>query len=227
MVDRIKILLKGDSETIRLWLSGDDNKWLFICVGTIIICSGIYGFSVGLWRSKLQAAYVAFKFPILIIFTVICNSLISWMFSQLNGLTISYKQSLVIILMSFTIASIILVSITPVSLFILYNTPTVHSDQKTVAVSIITITHVIIIALAGIIANLKFLQILIDLSTRKVAKRMLMFWLTINLFLGAQLSWNLRPFIGTPGLKVEFFRKDAFEGNFYEDVYYKIGRIIK
>ena len=32
------------------------------------------------------------------------------------------------------------------------------------------------------------------------------------------LSWILRPFIGAPGLPVEFLRSTAFKGNFYETV---------
>ena len=34
------------------------------------------------------------------------------------------------------------------------------------------------------------------------ARRVLFAWLTVNLFLGSQLSWVLRPFIGSPGLPV-------------------------
>jgi len=52
-----------------------------------------------------------------------------------------------------------------------------------------------------------------------VAGRVLLAWLVGNLFLGSQLSWMLRPFIGSPGLRVEFLRSDAFSGNFYEAVF--------
>jgi hypothetical protein len=44
-------------------------------------------------------------------------------------------------------------------------------------------------------------------------------WLAGNLFLGSQLSWILRPFIGSPEMRVEFLRKTAFDGNFYETVF--------
>jgi hypothetical protein len=44
-------------------------------------------------------------------------------------------------------------------------------------------------------------------------------WLAGNLFLGAQLAWNLRPFIGSPTLAVQFFRDDPLRGNFYEAVW--------
>jgi LmbE family N-acetylglucosaminyl deacetylase len=41
-----------------------------------------------------------------------------------------------------------------------------------------------------------------------VAWRVISAWLAANLFLGSQLSWILRPFIGSPGLPVEFLRHD-------------------
>jgi len=43
-------------------------------------------------------------------------------------------------------------------------------------------------------------------------------WQAGNLFLGSQLSWILRPFIGLPSLPVEFLRTNALHGNFYENV---------
>jgi len=53
---------------------------------------------------------------------------------------------------------------------------------------------------------------------KKLATRILCAWLAGNMFLGCPLSWIMRPFIGSPGLPVQFLRPDAFEGNFYESV---------
>jgi len=46
------------------------------------------------------------------------------------------------------------------------------------------------------------------------------------LFLGSQLSWILRPFIGAPGLPVQFIRADALHGNFYEAVFRALGHLL-
>ena len=51
------------------------------------------------------------------------------------------------------------------------------------------------------------------------ARAVLFSWLAGNLFLGAQLAWNLRPFIGSPRLTVQFLRDDPLRGNFYEAVW--------
>jgi hypothetical protein len=60
-----------------------------------------------------------------------------------------------------------------------------------------------------------------------VARRVLFAWLAGNLFLGSQLSWILRPFIGSPTLPVEFLRDAAFNGNFYETVFRSALRLLK
>ncbi len=44
-------------------------------------------------------------------------------------------------------------------------------------------------------------------------------WLVGNLFVGAQISWIMRPFFGSPGLKVQFLRDNPMAGNFYETVW--------
>ena len=69
-------------------------------------------------------------------------------------------------------------------------------------------------------ANLRLYDLLTHLvQSRKTARAIQICWLAGNLLLGAQLSWNLRPFFGTPDMAVEFFRADAFERNFFESLY--------
>jgi hypothetical protein len=53
----------------------------------------------------------------------------------------------------------------------------------------------------------------------------LLAWLAGNLFLGSQLSWILRPFIGSPNLPVQFVRDHPLNGNFYEAVFYSAHRL--
>jgi hypothetical protein len=95
--------------------------------------------------------------------------------------------------------------------------------QQGTTYTVIQLTHVAVIAFAGVTANLRLLQLLRELSGNvTVARRVLFAWLAGNLFFGSQLSWILRPFIGSPGLEVEFLRKTAFQGNFYETVFQSV-----
>jgi len=85
---------------------------------------------------------------------------------------------------------------------------------------------VVVIAFAGITANARLYQLLVRLGgSIMVARRVLFAWLAVNLLLGSQISWILRPFIGSPGLPVQFLRPDAFHGSFFETVLYAMRRV--
>ena len=49
-------------------------------------------------------------------------------------------------------------------------------------------------------------------------------WIIILAFVGMQLAWNLRPFIGSRDLQFELFRKR--EGNFYLSVIRSAGDLV-
>jgi hypothetical protein len=103
------------------------------------------------------------------------------------------------------------------------STTGLEQQQLGTTYNAIQLSHVVVIAFAGIAANVHLLKLLRTLSaSRSVAGRVLLAWLGGNLFLGSQLSWILRPFIGSPALPVEFLRKAAFHGNFYETVFRSI-----
>ena len=86
----------------------------------------------------------------------------------------------------------------------------------------------LVIAFAGIAGNVRLLQLLTRLGgSRIVARRVLCAWLAVNLFLGSQLTWIARPFIGTPTMRVEFLRDAAWQSNFYEDVFSTLRQVFK
>src|SRR4029078_6404283 len=110
--------------------------------------------------------------------------------------------------------------LSPVTLFIWYNAPPLGSASATAGYSLTLLTHVVLIAFAGVIANRRLLDLLKKFSGHsRTAQAVFFSWLAGNLFLGAQLAWNLRPFIGHPNIAVQFLRDDPLRGNFYEAVW--------
>jgi hypothetical protein len=220
--DEIKTLLRGEPEKIKLWLADLNLNRIGFHVGVIVLGTGLYGAAMGWWRSPTQALYVALKFPLIILLTSLGNALLNAMLAPLLGLNISFRQSFMSVLMSFTITGAILGSFSPLVAFLVWNAPPMSPDlwQSGTAYAVIQLTHVVVIAFAGIIANARLYQLLVRLGgSVVVARRVLLAWLAVNLFLGSQLSWILRPFIGSPNLPVEFLRPNAFQGNFYETVF--------
>jgi hypothetical protein len=184
---------------------------------------------MGWWRAPLAGLFVAMKFPLIILLTAVGNALLNAMLAPLLGLNIRLRQSFLSNLTSFTILSAILGAFSPLAAFLVWNAPPLGQDvaRAGTTYSTIQLTHVAVIAFAGVAANLRLVQLLRELSgSPVVARRVLLAWLAGNLFLGSQLTWILRPFIGSPDLPVEFLRPAAFHGNFYETVFASLAHLL-
>lgn len=220
MLEEVKALLRGDTDFIVGSLGQPSVQLLARYCLIISIGSAVYGSTLGLWRAPLQSLYTAIKFPLIIFLTSIANGAINGMLAQLLGSGLSFKQTALAILMSFAIAATILGGFAPITLFVWFNTPPLESKAAVLGHSIMLLMHVLVITLAGVIANWRLLELLRKISgCDRTAGAVLFSWLAGNFFLGAQLAWSLRPFVGSPDLAVRFFRDDPFRGNFYEAVW--------
>lgn len=179
---------------------------------------------MGWWRAPEQALFVAMKFPLIILLTTLGNALLNSILAPLLGLDITVRQSIHAVLMSFTISSAVLGGFAPLVAFMIWNAPPLTPDDThMLTYAFIKLSHVLVIAFAGIVGCGRLFQLLTSLANgnRPVARRVMFAWLAGNLFLGSQLCWVLRPFIGTPYLPVQFIRPDvALQGNFYENIFH-------
>ena len=217
------LLLRGNLESLAAWTEHWNTRRFWLHVAVILVGAGLYGAAMGCWRDPQQAFYVAVKFPLIILLTVVGNALLNGMLAPLLGLNVPFRRSFSAILMSFAIASAILGAFSPIIAFCIWNAPTMTSNSAGTVYSFILLAHMTVIALAGVTGNMRLFQLLQKLGgSRTIALRVLLAWLTGNLFLGSQLSWILRPFIGSPNLPVEFLRNTAFQGNFYEAVFHSL-----
>jgi hypothetical protein len=222
----LPVLLRGEPEKLRSGVEEMRPGQVALYLAVIVVGAGCFGAAVGYWRAPLQAAYTGLKLPLAILLTTLGNAVLNGLLAPLFGLNLRFHQSLQAVLMSGTIACAILGAFSPVVCFMIWNTPPSVSPATSSAYSAVLLGEVLIIAFAGIVANARLLQLLQHYSaTRLSALKVLFGWLAGNLFLGSQLCWIMRPFIGAPHLPVQFFRPDAFRGNFYETVWYSLGRI--
>jgi hypothetical protein len=222
-------LLRGEPDSLRSRIGAWNAARLGQALLLISLGAGLYGGAMGCWRSSAQGLFVAIKLPLIILLTTLGNTLLNAMLAPLLGLRATFRQSFIAILMSFVIAAVILGSFSPLVLFLVWNAPPMatSSGGPNLTYSLLLLMHVAVIALAGVIGNLRLLQLLEELSGSKaVARRVLIAWLAGNLFLGSQVSWILRPFIGSPVLSVEFLRDAALHGNFYEAVFHSMIQVV-
>ncbi len=124
----------------------------------IVLGCGLYGATVGLWRSPLQAVYVAVKMPLVILLTAAGNAALNGMLAQLLGTGLSFRQTSLAIVMSFAVAAIILASLSPLVLFLLVNTPPLSSGGHGGDVMLVSL--VAAIAFAGVVANVRLLGLI-------------------------------------------------------------------
>lgn len=173
-----------------------------------------------------MGVYVAVKLPLLIALTLGCNGLLNGLLALLLGTGLGFRQSLLALLTSFALAAVILGSLAPVTFFLAWNAPPPNAPGAGSAHSAYLITHTLLIGFAGIASNIHLHRLLaVKSPTPAAATVTLLAWLGGNGFLGAQFSWILRPFFGSPQLKVEFLRPDPMTGNFYQSVWNSINHV--
>jgi hypothetical protein len=222
---RLRALLRGEPQTVLDWIDERGACGLLTCIGVIVVGCGLYGATVGLWRSPLQAMYVAMKIPLVIMLSATGNAVLNGMLAQLLGTRLSFRQTSLAIVMSFTVAPVILGSLSPLILFLLVNTPPISNGDTGGDVMLVSL--VAAIAFAGVVANVRLLGLIEHASrSRTVALQTLSAWLAGNLLLGSQIAWVLRPYIGSPGSAVEFLRAEPWRGNFFETLATSVLRLL-
>ena len=223
-------MLRGEAGPLEQWVRAAEGRRLAYGFAVICLGAGLYGAAMGFWRDPRQGLYTAVKLPLILLLTTGGNALLNAMIAPLLGLNLSLRQSLAAVLMSFTIAAAVLGSFSPLAAFLVWNAPPLipGSPVSGTTYGAIQLTHVGVIALAGFAGNLRLAQLLRLLAgTAPVARRVLVAWLASNLFLGSQLSWILRPFIGSPDLPLAFLRPHPLHGSFYETVFHALAHLLK
>lgn len=202
------------------WLDEPTVRRVLAVAGATLAGMALYGFSVGYWRSPLMGCYVAVKMPLLIALTLGCNGLLNGLLGILLGTGLGFRQSLLALLTSFSLVGLMLGSLAPVTLLLAWNAPPPDAPGAHFAHQTYLLTHTFLIGFAGVTANLHLHRLLrAKAPSRAAANATLLAWLGGNCFLGAQFSYILRPFFGSPGLDVEFLRPDPMNGTFYYAVW--------
>ena len=218
----VDLFLRADESKLHEWVLRRQSGLISFCVGAIIVGAGSYGAVIGSWRDTLQALFTSIKLPLVILLTTLGNGLLNAMLAPLLGLNVSLRQSLLLVLLSFALASLVLAGLAPVALFLVWNTPPLTSGTHASAAeySFLQLNLAFFVAFAGTVGNARLLPLLRQWCTRaSVARNVLLAWLAGNLFLGSQICWVLRPFIWEPNHPVQFLGHDPLKGSFFETVF--------
>ncbi len=226
---RVRLLLQADPARLAALATARQSATVTLCLASICIGAGLFGAAMGCWRDPWQALYTGLKLPLVILLTTLGNGLLNGTLAPLLGLNLGFRQSLVLVLISFAVASLVLGALSPVALFVVWNTPplTASTGLSSPEYGVLQLTLAGFIAIAGILGNLRLLPLLRQFTDKAaVARRVLLAWLAGNLFLGSQICWVLRPFIWDPAGPVEFIGRQYFRGSFYETVFEAARRLV-
>lgn len=213
-------LCLGDHQMLGKWLTHSPRRMLSSTIPCILCGCGLYGLSMGFWHGWEMGIYVALKLPLLIFCTLIVNGLLNGLLAQVLDSGISMRQSVQFLLTGFACMAIILGSLSPITLAMAMHAPTPDSQESETFHAATLLFHTTLIAYAGTVSHLTLLGFLKSFcNDTKAAISTFFAWLAGNLFVGAQLSWVMRPFFGSPSLEVSFLRDDPFRGTFYETIW--------
>lgn len=181
----------------------------------------VYGAVLGSTHSLAQALSSAAKLPLLFLITLIVCVPALYIFSVLFGSNQRVNQCIALVLAAITVTAVLLLSFAPITLFFMLTT----TDYQ-----FFKLLNVLFFAMAGWVGVLFLSRGIRTISTSdnlegsKMRTVILYLWIVLYAFVGSQMAWTLRPYVGYPGSPFELFRQ--LGGNFYTDILASIGEIL-
>jgi hypothetical protein len=176
----------------------------------ILVLSAIYGATMGIYGGGLQILYSAIKVPMLLLVSLYITVPSYYVLYSLLGGKRTFGQTVMLLLLGFTIMSTVLIAFVPVNLFFILTSPRSYESHN-----FTTLLNIAIFALGGFFALTYFVKGAETLyrGSSENWKPAFILGSIILMFVGTQLTWVLRPFFNY----YELFIRPV-EGNFYTAV---------
>lgn len=173
----------------------------------------IYGAVMGASNGIPQVISSLLKLPILFLVTLIICTPSLYFFNLLFGSRQTILQNIALIMTAVTTTSVLLLSLAPIALFFL-TTTSEYAFFKLLNVVIFGISGSM-----GVVFLREGFAASVDAENPegKSARRTLFIcWIVLYAFVGTQMGWTLRPFLGAPNEPFVIVRQAG--GNFYTNV---------
>ena len=183
-----------------------------------ILFFALFGAVLGSTHSLWQTLSSAVKLPILFLATLIICAPTLYFFNVLFGSNQSLTQNVALILTAITVTAVLLLAFAPIILFFLLTTSQ-YQFFKLLNVGIFIASGTM-----GVMFLSQGMRIVAGEGDGDNARRwVLRLWMLLYAFVGSQLAWTIRPFIGAPSIEFELFRQ--LGGNFYTNIFSSFGEI--
>lgn len=197
-----------------------DRKHLLRLTGMVLFFGMLYGSALGtnggVATSTLQQMlYSSIKLPLLLFASLALSLPSFFVVNTLLGLRDDFGDAVRAIASAQVGLTIVLASLAPFTLLW-------YVSLENYAVTVLF--NAVIFAIASVSAQIILRKHYAPLIARNPIHRPLMWaWLLIYAFVGIQMGWVMRPFIGRPDMATHFFREDAWT-NAYLAVLEKISQ---
>ena len=219
------LMLRADTivrGNLSLAEAAPTRQSLFQLLSLIVLFGGLYGAVMGVFGGilgdrVLQVLYAAIKVPILLMVTFALSLPSFFIFNTLAGLRDDFGQVVRALLAGQAGMTILLASLAPITM--LWN---VSATGEQAAV----LFNALIFGAATVGGQVLLRRYYRELLLRDTRHRMLMrLWSVLYAFVGIQMGWILRPFVGDPYKPVSFFRADTW-GNAYVILFQMVQRLL-
>jgi uncharacterized membrane protein len=211
-------LLAGTDDILRRrpWTiqSAPAGAAVFRLAGNVLLFGMLYGAAMGLFEGiggerLWLVAYAAIKVPLLLLVTFLIGLPSFFVLNTLFGLRRDFVQALRALVAAQAGLAIVLASLAPFTLLWYASSADYSAALR---------CNGLMFAVASLSGQRLLWAYYRPLVRRNIKHRqMLWTWLAIYVFVGIQMAWVLRPFVGAPGTPVQFFRQQSW-GNAYDVV---------
>lgn len=181
----------------------------------------VYGAVLGSTHGLLQALSSATKLPLLFLITLAICVPALYVFSVLFGASQRLRQSIALVLSAITVTAVLLLSFAPITFFFMLTTS---------GYQFFKLLNVLFFIIAGGLGMVFLSQGVQVVSTSdkqegtKMRRLLLYVWIVLYAFVGSQMAWTLRPFVGYPDAEFELIRE--LGGNFYSNILISMGEVL-
>ena len=224
--------LSSYSEFFRALLSDRDRFFEEVVEGThldralrytiltIVVFSGFFGFVAGMYSGPLQALSAGVKLPFLFFATFVICFPAFYVVQVLVGSRLRLTQVVVMVCASLALTSVLLAAFVPITAFFLITGANYYFQH------LLNIALAMVAGIFGMVALHGGLSLVCEkrgVYPRK-ALTIMRVWALLFGFVGVQLAWNLRPFLGDQNRPFRVFGN--YQGNFYAAVIYAANKLI-
>lgn len=181
---------------------------------TVLALAGFFGAVAGAYSGPAQALSAGIKLPFLFFATFVICFPAFYVVQVLVGSRLRLKQVVVLVVGALALTSILLAALVPITVFFLITGANYYFQ------------HLLNIAIAGVAGLFGMYALHDGLSVvcerrgvyPRKALTIMRAWALLFAFVGVQLAWNLRPFLGDQNKPFRVFGE--YQGNFYAATIY-------